>query len=746
MDEKDSLTRIDCNKTTRRDFLGVSGGVLASDLLLGRIRAFGDESAQARSTKTVAANALLERVLPGHATQIRLELLSPASEEFFRITGSEADIHVQGTTTSALLMGVHWYLKNVANVSVSWNGDCLSQLPAKLPAVPHPIQQRANGQHRFALNDTNDGYTGPYWDWGQWERLIDVLALHGINEILVYLGAESVYQRCLKEFGYSDSELCAWFPTPAHQPWWLLENLSSWVGPSVPQHLIDSRLALAQKITARLRDLEMRPVLPGYFGMVPDRFSELNPGAHVIPQGEWQGLKRPSWLDPTCDQFAKVASTYYRVQRELLGPADIFKMDPLHEGGQAGGVNLTRAATCIGNALERAHPHALWAILGWQQNPRREVLDGIADKSRAIIFDGQSDRYGLSNREEEWGNTPYTFGTIWNFGGHTTMGANVGIWNERYFQQLSKQGSKLNGIAVMPEASCNNPAAFAFITELPWRARPVDLDSWFEQWAAYRYGKRNNEASKAWQIIGATAYSMASGKWSEAHDNLFSARPSLDTKSACTWSPQEPRYDLAAFSQALQPLMSIDTSLQKTSAYNYDLVDVARQIIANHSRVLLPRIESAFKSGDLHLFRELTQRWLNEIQLLNRLAAAEPSLLLGRWIASARAMAKNPEDQAQFEFDALSLLLEWGSETSRASGVHDYANREWNGLLEHYRDRWAMYFSMLDESLEKHTPVHEIDWFAMDQDWARQKREFPVQPRGDAYETVKKIWNEQRGS
>jgi alpha-N-acetylglucosaminidase len=192
--------------------------------------------------------------------------------------------------------------------------------------------------------------------------------------------------------------------------------------------------------------------------------------------------------------------------------------------------------------------------------------------------------------------------------------------------------------------------------------------------------------------------------------------------------------------------MSIDTTLQKTSAYNYDLVDVARQVIANHSRVLLPRIESAFKSGDLHLFRELTQRWLNEIQLLDRLAAAEPSLLLGRWLAFARAAAKNPEDQAQFEFDARSLLLEWGSETSRASGVHDYANREWNGLLEHYRDRWATYFSMLDESLEKHTPVHEIDWFALDQDWARQKREFPVQPRGDAYETVKEIWNEQRRS
>src|SRR3984885_4436433 len=534
MDERETLKGPGSGKTTRRNFLGISGGVLASDLLLGRIQAFGDADVQSLSRKTIAAQELLERVLPEHASQIHLRLLSPASEEYFRISGSEAAIDVQGTTTSALLMGVHWYLKNVAGVSIRWNGDCLNQLPAKLPSVPRAIQQRANGLHRFALNDTNDGYTGPYWGWEQWEHLIDVLALHGINEMLVYLGAESVYQRCFKEFGYADAELCAWFPTPAHQPWWLLENLSSWVGPSVPQYLIDSRLAVAQKITARLRELDMRPVLPGYFGMVPDRFSELNPGAHVIPQGEWQGLKRPSWLDPTCDQFPKVASAYYRVQQELLGPANIFKMDPLHEGGQAGGGNLTSAATSIGNALEQARPGALWAILGWQQNPRREVLGGIADKSRAIIFDGQADRYEQSNREEEWDNPPYTFGTIWNFGGHTTMGANVGVWNQRYFEQLLKPGSKLNGIAVMPEASCNNPAALAFITELPWRAKPVDLNLWFEQWATSRYGKPDKQAAKAWQIIGRTAYSMKSGKWSEAHDNLFSARPSLIAKSACT--------------------------------------------------------------------------------------------------------------------------------------------------------------------------------------------------------------------
>jgi alpha-N-acetylglucosaminidase len=324
------------------------------------------------------------------------------------------------------------------------------------------------------------------------------------------------------------------------------------------------------------------------------------------------------------------------------------------------------------------------------------------------------------------------------------MGANIGVWNERYFKQLRKPGSKLNGIAVMPEASCNNPVAFAFMAELPWRTEPVDLDQWFAGWAAHRYGRRDAQAARSWQILGATAYRMESGQWSEAHDNLFSARPALDAKSACTWGPQEARYDLGAFALALGPLLKADESLAKTSAYNYDLVDVARQTIANHSRVLLPRIEAAYRSADLALFRGLTAQWLKEMDLLDRLAALEPSLWLSRWIEASQAMAANDEERSRFEFDASSLLLEWGPESSRNSGVHDYANREWNGLLAHYRDRWSTYIAMLDASLESHEPAHEIDWFALDQDWALKRKQFPARSRTDVRSSVQAIYDEWR--
>src|ERR671922_137088 len=111
-----------------------------------------------------------------------------------------------------------------------------------------------------------------------------LLALTGVNEVLVYAGADAVYYDTFREFGYSDAELRAWIPAPAHQPWWLLQNMSEFGGP-VSRRLIEKRAALARKITDRVRELGMTPVLPGYFGTVPDDFvAKYGGDAAIVPQ------------------------------------------------------------------------------------------------------------------------------------------------------------------------------------------------------------------------------------------------------------------------------------------------------------------------------------------------------------------------------------------------------------------------------------------------------------------------------
>ncbi|MGP4005115.1 alpha-N-acetylglucosaminidase [Streptomyces sp. 4N124] len=689
---------------------------------------------------TAGAEAALRRLLPAHHRQVTLRALAADGQDRFRVTGRNGHITVEGTSPAVLLTGFNTYLARAAKADISWNGEQLN-LPRLLPVPGAEITASANVPHRLAFNDTNEGYTGPYRHWDAWERELDVLALHGINEVLVYLGGDAVYYDTFREFGYSDAELRAWIPAPAHQPWWLLQNMSEFGGP-VSRRLIEQRAALARRITDRVRELGMTPVLPGYFGTVPDDFVPRNGGdAAVVPQGTWGAFKRPDWLDPRTTAFEEVAAAFYRAQSERFGASTMYKMDLLHEGGDPGDVPVPDAARAVESALQKAHPGAIWAILGWQTNPRPEILDAV-DKEKMLIVDGLSDRYTtVTDRENDWGGTPYAYGSIWNFGGHTPIGANAPDWVEWYPKWRDKEGSSLAGIAAMPEAAGNNHAAFALLTELAWTPGTIDLGEWFASYATSRYGAADPHALAAWQVIGETAYGMTrADSWSEAPDGLFGARPSLSADKAAAWGPATDRYDTTAFDTALSELLLVAPALRKSSAYRHDLADVARQVLSNKSRILLPQIKAAYEAKDLARFATLTRTWLNWMRLMDEVLATSEQHLLGRWLADARSWGSTRAEKDQLEYDARSILTTWGGRASSEEGLHDYANREWSGLVAGlYLTRWKTYFAELTRALEESRPPKSVDWFAVEDGWARRHDSHPTRTKGDVHTLARRV-------
>ncbi|MFI4982422.1 MAG: alpha-N-acetylglucosaminidase TIM-barrel domain-containing protein, partial [Nevskiales bacterium] len=513
-----------------------------------------------------------------------------------------------GTTPAVLLTGFGWYLEHVAHADISLDGNSLINLPAHLPLPRAPESRSANVTHRFALNDTNEGYAGAYLSWGTWQHRIDVLALRGINEVLVYEGQEAAYQTTFQHFGFSAQELRDWIPQRAHQPWWLLQNICC-IGSPVSQRRIDAHARLGRQIADRLRQLGMTPVLPGYYGTVPPNFAARNAGARTVPQGDWDGLPRPDWLDPTNDYFAKVADAYYKAQSPLFGNSAMYKMDLLHEGGMAGDVDVTTASQAVQKALDAAHPGAIWAILGWEENPLPATLAAV-DRSRMLVLDGISDQPDVIDRDKDFRGTPYAFGTIWNYGGHTNIGAGLANWNRKFHAWRHAAATSLDGIALMPEAIDNNPAAVAFFTAMAWEDAAVDLHSWFADYATARYGGADPHAQAAWLILADTVYSWPSDVDTRQPLGLFSAQPSLTAVAAAM--PYEP----ALLNKALNELLKVNPRLRNNSAYRYDLVDVARQVMANRSRTLLPAINAAYQASDLAKFQRLTGRWLRHLALI----------------------------------------------------------------------------------------------------------------------------------
>ncbi|AVZ72629.1 alpha-N-acetylglucosaminidase [Streptomyces lunaelactis] len=734
------------NELSRRTLLGTAGAIGAGAAFAGTTPAAAAGGTLAAAAPvpapalarapapaadgfaTTPAYAALQRLLPRHAGQFGLRALD--GPERFRVTGSTGRIEVAGTSAAVLLTGVHWYLKYVCRAHISWSGSRLD-LPGRLPAPREALERSATVPHRFAYNDTHDGYTGPYADWPRWERLLDVLALHGCNEVLVTPGQEAVYHRLLQDFGYTDTQARTWLPAPSHQPWWLLQNMSEYGGPLSPE-LIERRTALGRRIADRMRELGMHPVLPGYFGTVPDGFVARNPGARVIPQGSWNGKRRPDWLDPRTQSFTDVAAAYYRHQGELFGEVAHFKMDLLHEGGTAGDVPVPDAARAVEASLQRARPGATWVILGWQANPRPALL-GAIDTGRVLIVDGLSDLDTVTDRETAWGGAPYAFGTIPNFGGRTTIGANTDRWTEKFTAWRDKPGSALAGTAYMPEAAERDPAALELFSELAWREEKIDRDAWFAEYAELRYGGEDRSARTAFAALAATAYKLTSSD-GRPYDSLFCRRPGMTSSIGTAFDP-------AGFDRAFAALLGVRPSLRDSDAYRHDVTDLARQALANRSRTLQRPLRAAHLDKDVDTFRAVSALWLKLMRLSDTMAGCHRQFLLGPWLEDAKRLATSPDEAVELERTARVLITTW-ADRAAANQLSNYANRDWQGLINDVHvPQWEAYLDEQAAAMAEGRAPRSFDWYPAEEAWTKDRRAYPVRATGDAYRTARRVYD-----
>jgi alpha-N-acetylglucosaminidase len=688
---------------------------------------------------TAPAEAVLERLMPHLAPQFQLALVPrPDHKDYFSITGTRGHIRVQAATQPTVLYGVNWYLKYVAHLQVSPNGSRLGPPDLVLPAPKLPVEKLALYPWRYALNENVDGYSAPYWDENRWQHEIDILALSGTNAILIERGMDLVLYQTFRDSGYSDQAIRNWIVQPAHQNWQLMGNMCCFEAP-ISMELLEKRSQSAKRLIAILRSLGITPVLPGYYGIVPADFASLNPGAHVITQGDWNGFTRPGWLDPRDSHFDKLAASFYRHQHVLYGDSGIYDMEIFQEGGAAGDVPVPAAAKRVQQALMRAHPGALWMLLGWQQNPTQELLSSI-DTSHVLIAEIEQGRIPREDRDREFRGASWLYGGLWEFGGRTTMGAPLYDYAVRLPVMARRPGSRIVGTAIFSEGLDTNPFAFDLYTEMAWHADPVDLIPWTDAYTIRRYGADDPHARRAWQILLKTAYgyradgNMKHGERDAAHDSLFASQPSLTSTHAATWSPDVLRYNPTELAPALTELLQVSPELRSSETYCYDLVDVARQVMANESRRMLPLIKQAYDTKNQVAFARLTKEWLSDMQLQNDLLETSPFFLLGKWLSFVPPWASSPAELDRLNYDARSILTTWGDRKASEFGLHEYGNRDWAGLTsDYYMPRWQMYFDSLSNSLATGEPPKNIDWYAFGDRWNHSHKIYGANPQGDSY-------------
>ena len=372
----------------------------------------------------------------------------------------------------------------------------------------------------------------------------------------------------------------------------------------------------------------------------------------------------------------------------------------------------------------------------------------------AVQPEGGRERFRISNangRIKVEGSTPSSL----------LFGVN---WYLKYIAhvEISTNGARLGPLPTWPlpaaaiegetpyaftEGMDTNPFAFDLFTEMAWRNEPVDTVEWTAAYVRRRYGAADPHALAAWKVLLNTAYGIRvnevefNSERDAAQESLFNAQPSLTVNRASHWSPEAMRYDAEEFKHALPEMLRVAPQLRMSETYEYDLVDIARQTLANESRLLLPRIKAAVDAKQRSEFRSLSERWLHLMDLQDELLGSSRFFLVGTWLRFVAPWASTSAEAARLNHDARSMLTTWGDrKASEGADLHDYGNKDWAGLThDYYRVRWQKYFDSLDAELSSGISSRQIDWFGLGDAWNHDSHPYPSRPHGDTYDIAARI-------
>lgn len=688
---------------------------------------------------------LLERIDKGASRKFVIEQVKSPTD-FFELDQKGDKVVIRGNNYVSIATGLNWYLKYYAGVQLSWNG-MTAQLPAVLPAVPQKERHETDLKYRYDFNYCTYSYTMAFWDWNRWEKEIDWMALHGINLPLAVVGADVVWYNVLTKLGYTKDEINEFIAGPAFQGWWLMNNLEGWGGPN-PDSWYKQRETLQKQILKRMREYGIQPVLPGYSGMVPHNAKE-RLGLNVSDPGLWCGYRRPAFLQPTDPRFNEIADLYYKEMSRLYGKADFYSMDPFHEGGSVAGVDLNAAGQAIWGAMKKANPKAVWVAQAWQANPRQKMIENLPAgdlivldlfaESRPQWGDPESTWY----RKEGFGKHDWLYCMLLNYGGNVGLhGKMKHVIDEFYKAKTSSFGKTMKGVGMTMEGSENNPVMFELLCELPWRPVLFDKDEWLKNYTVARYGKADKAVQDAWLLLSNTIYNCpAKNTQQGTHESVFCGRPDYDVYQVSSWSEMEPYYKPEDIIRAAGMMLSAADAFKGNNNFEYDLIDIVRQAVAEKGRLVYPIMIDAYKAGEKELFAAASQRFLELILLQDKLLASRPEFKVGTWIEKARNLGTTPEEKDLYEWNARVQVTTWGNRVAAdKGGLRDYAHKEWNGLLrDFYYNRWKVWIDCQKAQLDG-APVKAIDFYAIEDPWTKQTNPYSSQAEGDVIAVAKEVY------
>ena len=706
--------------------------------------------------EVIAMRGLVNRVIPEFSDQIQLGRLNDTIDRY-EFESVDNKIVIRGNNANSMAVGLNRYLKYYCHAEFPWFMEEALEMPATLPMVPEKVSETARVPERFFLNYCTFGYTMPWWSWEQWEHFIDWMAMNGINLPLAITGQESVWYEVWSDLGLTDEEIRSYFTGPAHLPWHRMQNIDRWGGP-LPMSWLENQKALQQKIVARERELNMKPVLPGFAGHVPPCIKRIYPDAPLASLGDWAGFDSTCWckfLDPLDPLYTEIQQKFIAKQTEFFGTDHIYGMDIFNEmiPPSWDPEYLGRVSRQVYESLESADPEGRWLEMTWLFWNERQYWDidnrieayiTSFPKERHLLLDYYCERQPIWERTNSDYGVPYIWCYLGNFGGNSMLAGNLDTVNVRIERAFEKGGDNFVGIGSTLEGFDCNPFMYEYVFEKAWDS-PLhqDVDAWVECLADQRAGMEDPNMRAAWKLLADSVYNKVSSPGQTVRINQ---RPTMGNVKEYKQYYVAPtyRYNNLTLLNVLDDLLASECN---TRARHFDVVNITRQLLGNYFSDLYIDFLKAFKEDDYETLHQIEATMTSILDDTDKILATESAFLVGRWIKDARAIGITDEDKDYFESNARNIITTWGEEDAL---LNEYASRAWAGLTEtYYAYRWKEFFKDVNASIKAKKPFEEKAYHDRickyeGQWWRERLGQFNSEPQGDGVALAKEIAEKYR--
>ena len=348
----------------------------------------------------------------------------------------------------------------------------------------------------------------------------------------------------------------------------------------------------------------------------------------------------------------------------------------------------------------------------WQPKQIKALLNAVPDK-QMIVLDLYSEEHPVWLSTDSYYGKPWIWNMLQNFGGNVSLDGRMARISTEPNSALHKSKS-MAGIGLTPEAIEQNPALYEMMLDNIWHDGSINTKAWLKDYAERRYGRNNlqPQVNEAWQLLLNSVYGNVPHRGGPA--SIIVGRPNLNMINdyrVDTTMNYDPKLLIKAWNLFIQ---SAD-ELKESDGFQYDLVDITRQVLANYANILQPKIIKAYQQKDIAAFKKHSTDFLQLIDDMDELLGTRKDFLLGKWLNDARANGITPKESDLYEFNARDLVTLWGGKNSP---LHEYSNRQWAGLIKgFYKPRWQMFFTGLNQSLVNKQPFDGAAFENKVKDW-----------------------------